>query len=161
MIILQETEHGQLQAMKMCSQCKVLRPISEFRKNSKSSDRYRSYCKIHSKRYDNSRPPGTKSGSKVRKANIELRKAIKDGLIVRPEICERCGALVGQKNILAHHYDYEKGLDVLFLCRSCHKETHDFLKLIEKMVCGASSDKVLSVEGKEVTASISWSMQSK
>jgi len=45
-------------------------------------------------------------------------RAIKDGTITKPDRCERCGR---DRTILqAHHEDYEKPLEVEWLCVSCH-----------------------------------------
>ncbi len=52
--------------------------------------------------------------------NIVLR-AVKKGDLVRPEVCERCGT---DGTIDGHHFDYSKPLEVLWLCRSCHRREH-------------------------------------
>ena len=54
-------------------------------------------------------------------ANRKLRRAIKEGKIIRPEQCSICGKY---GKIYAHHYDYNKPLDVVFVCQSCHKRIH-------------------------------------
>src|SRR3990172_3681845 len=38
--------------------------------------------------------------------------------------CEKCGSLNPQR----HHEDYNKPLDIVFLCRECHLEYHKKLK---------------------------------
>jgi hypothetical protein len=47
--------------------------------------------------------------------------AVEKGRMVRPEICSRCGA--GGK-IQGHHRDYDKPLEVEWLCIGCHGEVH-------------------------------------
>ena len=42
---------------------------------------------------------------------------IRKGEIVRPTICSRCKE---EAYIEGHHYDYNKPLDVIWLCRKCH-----------------------------------------
>jgi hypothetical protein len=59
---------------------------------------------------------------KKMKAQHALNHAIKDGRIIRPGICERCGN--SSQVIEGHHFDYEKPLEVLWLCHSCHQEIH-------------------------------------
>jgi len=56
-------------------------------------------------------------------------QAIKAGDLVVPDGCERCGAEDrgthnGRRWIQAHHEDYSKPLDVIFLCAPCHKAVH-------------------------------------
>src|SRR3990172_30736 len=54
-------------------------------------------------------------------ARAELKKAVKRGDIVKPNVCERCGV----ENILTGHHDnYNNPLEVLWLCYSCHGKEH-------------------------------------
>jgi len=48
--------------------------------------------------------------------------AVKTGVLVRPDVCSRCGA--SGKKIQAHHADYAKPLEVEWLCRVCHVQIH-------------------------------------
>lgn len=50
-----------------------------------------------------------------------VRRAVSSGALVRPEKCSRCGS---GGRIQAHHHDYDKPLDVEWLCASCHLERH-------------------------------------
>lgn len=50
-------------------------------------------------------------------ARLLLRKAVRDGQLIRPSSCPECGA--GGK-IDAHHDDYTKPLEVRWLCCACH-----------------------------------------
>jgi predicted DNA-binding protein YlxM (UPF0122 family) len=56
-----------------------------------------------------------------------VEKAIKRGIIV-PQPCEQCGATGvmrdGRNKIQAHHDDYNKPLDVRWLCQKHHHEWH-------------------------------------
>jgi ribosomal protein S27AE len=47
--------------------------------------------------------------------------AEEEGLIVRPDVCETCGEGVG---LVRHHRDYNKPLEVTWLCGSCHSKEH-------------------------------------
>lgn len=49
------------------------------------------------------------------------RDAIADGRLV-PTPCVRCGD--PEKKVLAHHEDYSKPLEVMFLCPLCHRARH-------------------------------------
>lgn len=54
-------------------------------------------------------------------AGRAVLKAIQAGELVRPAVCSRCG---GGKRIEAHHPDYSKPLEVMWLCRRCHYHEH-------------------------------------
>lgn len=55
-------------------------------------------------------------------------KAIKNQILQRPEQCQTCGKnyrfLNGRNAIQAHHCDYNKPLEVLWLCQKCHHQWH-------------------------------------
>jgi ribosomal protein S27AE len=52
-------------------------------------------------------------------ARQEVLKALRKGSLVR-QPCSICGEAVVQ----AHHDDYSKPLDVIWLCRTCHDDAH-------------------------------------
>ena len=54
-----------------------------------------------------------------RKVHRAVRRAIKNGTLI-PQPCEVCG---GEK-VEAHHEDYNKRFDVMWLCRKHHIEKH-------------------------------------
>jgi hypothetical protein len=56
-----------------------------------------------------------------RAAARTVAKALKDGRLVRPGLCESCHK---PGRIQAHHDDYSKRLDVRWLCHSCHMDLH-------------------------------------
>ena len=57
-------------------------------------------------------------------AHSKLNNAVARGDIVRPSDCSRCGVEPVPRNIQGHHPDYNKPLDVEWICRSCHGEEH-------------------------------------
>lgn len=64
-----------------------------------------------------------------RRAGHITEKAIKKGLLTPPAACEKCsGTRVtfkdGRRPLQAHHCDYNKPLDVMWLCQPCHHEWH-------------------------------------
>lgn len=52
-------------------------------------------------------------------AHSATRSAIRRGLLER-QPCERCGA----EAVDAHHPDHRQPLDVVWLCRRCHRHHH-------------------------------------
>lgn len=56
-----------------------------------------------------------------RSAHFKFQNAIRTGKISRPSKCQKCG---NGGRIEAHHDDYSKPLDVIFLCRKCHCSMH-------------------------------------
>jgi len=57
-----------------------------------------------------------------RAVGLRAERAVKNGHIAKPDKCSACG--VGDVQIEGHHFDYDKPLDVIWLCRPCHKKAH-------------------------------------
>lgn len=53
----------------------------------------------------------------------DVSKAIRKGLLQRPTLCESCKR-TGIGRIAAHHDDYTKPLEIIWLCGSCHVRRH-------------------------------------
>jgi hypothetical protein len=54
------------------------------------------------------------------KAQTAVNNAVRDGRLAK-NICALCAS---SKNIHAHHKDYSKPLDVVWLCAQCHHRVH-------------------------------------
>jgi len=54
-----------------------------------------------------------------RTARQEVHKALRQGKIIKPQICEVCGN-DRMKRLLAHHPDYTQPLKVKWVCDQCH-----------------------------------------
>jgi len=78
-------------------------------------------------------------------AHSKVDYAIRSGKLFRPETCEICGKkpIKTFKNrwlnktvevpyhnpgIVAHHPDYNKPLDVVWVCRKCHSKIHKIFR---------------------------------
>lgn len=57
-------------------------------------------------------------------ARMAVKNAIAKGTLQRPEGCSACGKPPWTGKLHAHHDDYDKPLDVRWLCASCHKKQH-------------------------------------
>jgi hypothetical protein len=60
------------------------------------------------------------------RANRLVHEAIVKGVLVRPETCTLCGDIpglskAGSPKIHGHHHDYDKPLDVEWICVRCHR----------------------------------------
>lgn len=138
--------------MKRCFKCGEMKDDDEFYKHKPMADGHLGKCKectkrdvhdnyikriAHYREYERARfsDPERKadiaSYSKTRRINHPekckakrlLDNAIRDGKIVR-QPCERCGASKAQ----AHHPDYGRPLDVVWLCFKCHRKEHGQLQ---------------------------------
>jgi hypothetical protein len=54
-------------------------------------------------------------------ASVKVYRALKDGLIKKPNICSICKRLT---RLSGHHTDYSKPLEVIWVCSSCYKKIH-------------------------------------
>lgn len=133
---------------KECFKCKNIKPFSDFYKHSRMADGYFNKCKDCARadslkhrleniekvrEFDRNRvnhPERMKAKIEItrawraadkrrQKAHSMVANAIKNGSLVR-ELCCRCGS----EKSLAHHEDYDKPLDVMWLCQACHKQRH-------------------------------------
>lgn len=78
--------------------------------------------------------------SHKRRAQNVVNNAIRDLRIAKPKDCERCGEAPTTHNLQAHHHDYTKPLDVVWLCTKCHGLEHrapGWESLLEKPVMAA------------------------
>lgn len=75
-------------------------------------------------------PFGSRVASEYEKvtARNALHYAVHHGKAERLTSCQKCGAEegteIGSASLDAHHEDYAKPLDVVYLCRSCHRRRH-------------------------------------
>jgi hypothetical protein len=74
------------------------------------------------------------------RAHEAVKRAIRSGVLVRPEKCQRCGK---QGRVEGSHDDYAKPLAVEWLCVSCHREKDGQTGLvgeIRKALAGKESE---------------------
>ena len=55
------------------------------------------------------------------KARRILQHAVRDGLLIRPSVCDNCGS---GGRIQAHHPDYSRPMSVIWVCSLCHGDIH-------------------------------------
>lgn len=145
-----------MHSSKTCFKCKKTLPRSEFYKHAamgdgllgkckecarhdalihrhNHADYYRDYDKKRAK-LDHRKKLGVSITKKRRKvgdgyevAHATIARAIKNGSLEK-QPCQMCGATYF---IHAHHDDYSKPLEVMWLCAAHHKARHAFLSWIE------------------------------
>jgi hypothetical protein len=144
----QAQEYDMIRFEKECFKCKTIKPLTEFYKHSKMADGHLNKCKACAKndvgkhrsenldrirQYDRDRGKldhriklatemtrSWRAEDKRRQtAHTAVAKAIRNGVLTRMP-CERCGAVKSE----GHHEDYDKPLDVMWLCQPCHKQRH-------------------------------------
>ena len=81
---------------------------------------HREYMRKNSRRKKEYRRHAQENPEKNR-AQYKLRNALWNGHIIRPSFCQLCNR---QCKPQAHHHDYSKPLDVMWLCRPCHYAQH-------------------------------------
>jgi len=148
MVVFQCTLGYDMIRSKECFKCKAVKPLTEFYKHSEMLDGHVNKCKECNKvdvttnrnnkleyfrEYDrmrSKRPERIKNAlEQTKKWRTEdkrrvachnaVARAIKAGKLV-PEPCVRCQS----EKSLAHHEDYDKPLDVMWLCQPCHSQRH-------------------------------------
>lgn len=125
----------------VCSKCKKEKPLNEFRENKSevcgvtyrckeclSDDYYdlRDYHINRHKKYRKDNPEKVMAyietvPHKQKKAGQMIRSRLLYNTVDRPDTCSSCG---NDCKPDAHHADYDKPLDVTWLCRPCHMKLH-------------------------------------
>jgi hypothetical protein len=67
-----------------------------------------------------------------------LERAVERGVVTPKDSCENCGMAPepfrdGRRSVQAHHDDYNKPLDVRWLCQPCHHDWHRAHKAVPRL----------------------------
>lgn len=133
--------------MKTCTKCKTKKEASDFGKARRARDELDCRCKECALAYRQSHKPerrvydqvyyGTLTGRAVKlrsskkqrlkypekkKAAGILNRAVATGKLKRSVFCESCGLPAKTDG---HHSDYNKPLEVEWLCRKCHAKVRE------------------------------------
>lgn len=123
--------------MKVCATCREEKSADDFSANPAQRDGRRVSCracdgarvkrwvKEHPERkYQKEREHQKRHPEKAR-ARWRLQAAVREGRIAKPLTCERClSTFEERRSIQGHHHDYDKPLEVEWLCRKCHAIRH-------------------------------------
>lgn len=133
---------------KRCNKCEIVKPITEFYKCRGMADGYLNQCKackkVYADKYQSENietlrkkarermrhPDRIKVASeltkawkaadeRIRKCHNKVQTEIRAGRLTRKP-CTKCG---NEKSV-AHHEDYDKPLEIVWLCSVCHKKRH-------------------------------------
>ena len=122
-------------------------------------DKFRAKARINQKKYFQT-PKGRQKyklqSLKLRekypekaRARSLLSNAICDGKIIRPKQCSLC--LRSDGIIEAHHPDYSRPLDVVWVCKSCHFMVHGRIKYHRDRLSGKTVKTDATVKTSEET----------
>jgi hypothetical protein len=96
------------------------------RRRAEDPERYREYLRTwrarHPEKERERLARNRKEQAKKVSARRRVAKAIERGSIVRPDVCERCDRL--DPLVQAHHADYDRPMEVEWLCSYCHAAEH-------------------------------------
>lgn len=130
--------------MKQCNKCNEEKSLNDFYKyggriSGACKDctkrgvrknrvlRFEQYSLYEKSRYDSRKEKLTANAKRWREKNPEAYRAqtavgnaVRDGRLIK-QPCFFCSS---DKNIHAHHNDYSKPLDVIWLCAKCHHRAH-------------------------------------
>jgi hypothetical protein len=68
-----------------------------------------------------------KNHSEKAKAQSLFNEAVRAGKIIKPDYCWLCDK---KCELEAHHFDYSKPYDVIWVCSECHHKVHKNIRLI-------------------------------
>ena len=102
---------------KVCLGCGETKPLDAYYKNKGGLAGRQSRCKPCF-RLQLVAPSNYRQRQNARNA---VRRAVLDGRLTRAEVCETC-TLPAYTH--GHHDDYDKQLDVRWLCKPCHDDHH-------------------------------------
>jgi len=140
---------------KTCFKCGVEKPLDDFYAHPQMADGHLGVCKSCKREYQRVRTkteigreyerirnknPHRRSNRQLNtkkwrqenpernRAHLAVYRAITNGTLVKPTSCEECGS---QLPLHAHHEDYNRPLDVIWLCVNCHgKKNPHFIPLL-------------------------------
>ena len=80
-------------------------------------EKQRKYYEQNKEKFKNYRELSKIEVAARRKVSYEVAK----GRLTKPDHCQNCGK---KTRLEAHHHDYSKPLDVIWVCRPCHNQIH-------------------------------------
>ena len=118
---------------KRCFKCGKVKPLDEFYAHPQMGDGHLNKCKecaradakehreAHPERDLETRVRACAKNPSHKNAAMAVDAALRSGRLKRPERCQGCGRSGSETRLSAHHYDYTRPLDVIWLCAACHR----------------------------------------
>lgn len=122
-----------MEEVKRCFKCGRIKPLSEFYAHKQMRDGRLNKCKECTRRDTRERRschPDKELETRLsacarnptrKNAYMAVDAAVRAGVISRPDRCMGCGCSDTEHRIEAHHSDYSKPLEVIWLCTPCHR----------------------------------------
>lgn len=99
------------------SKREAIKRLSDPDRFVKNKEKHYQWAKNNRNRLNQYQKDWYQKNKEKRKAHVVLFRAIKKGKIMRPEACIECKKICKPDG---HHEDYNKPLDVVWICRACH-----------------------------------------
>lgn len=115
--------------LKACARCNAEKPRSEFHRDAGKADGLSPWCKLCKNTHrleslkDKLQDP-TSQESIRKRIYAQVARAVGNGTLVKPKACPSCHVEVDPSELQGHHHDYDKPLDVEWVCRQCHTRQH-------------------------------------
>jgi hypothetical protein len=90
-------------------------------KKAEYAEKQKRYRHAHPEIYRNAARKYQENKPRQYWSNQLINAAVHLGILTRPDHCSQCGS---RKRIQAHHPDYSKPLEVVWLCATCHGKVH-------------------------------------
>lgn len=111
---------------KQCACCGQIKPPSEYYLgHAKCKDCVKAAVKQRRDEHPEldleTRLKACKKKPNRKNAHMAVDAALRCGILVKPDCCYGCGCPDTEHRIEAHHHDYSKPLEVIWLCTPCHR----------------------------------------
>lgn len=165
---------------KICVECGRDLPLSEYNKRRDNKDGCQSRCRACFSKYNKARYAANKEKFKAdiyaykeanpqkvletriktcaknptqKNARRALNAAVEAGAMKVPDSCSGCGVSGSETRLGAHHYDYAKPLDVVWVCARCHRHLDAERRMREGKPPYGRSRAVQMLQGESVICS--------
>ena len=116
-LVLKKSEKYREKNKEKISVRQALARISDKDRFEKNRERHLSWSENNRERINQYQREWYQKNKEKRWAHVVLNRAVKSGKILRPKNCSECKKECKPDG---HHLDYNRPLDVIWICRACH-----------------------------------------